>query len=46
MRSPFETSDLQLDAPGRGRVYNNVMETFGNTPLVRLGRFLTLHGFR
>ena len=36
MRSPFETSDLQLDAPGRGRVYNNVMETFGNTPLVRL----------
>ena len=44
MRSPFETSDLQLDAPGRGRVYNNVMETFGNTPLVRLGRLAEAHG--
>lgn len=41
MRSPFETSDLQLDAPGRGRVYNNVVETFGNTaagPSRPLGR--------
>ena len=37
MRSPFETSDLQINAPGLGRVYNNAMEHFGNTPLVRLG---------
>ena len=44
MRSPFETSDPQLDAPGRGRVYDNVMETFGNTPLVRLGRLAEAHG--
>ena len=46
MRSPFENSDLQLDAPGRGRVYNNVMETFGNTPLVRLGRLAEAHGVK
>ena len=44
MRSPFEKSDLQLDAPGRGRIYNNVMETFGNTPLVRLGRLAEARG--
>lgn len=44
MRSPFETSDLQLDAPGRGRVSDNVMETFGNTPLVHLGRLAKAHG--
>ena len=44
MRSPFEISDLKLDVPGKGRVYNNVMETFGNTPLVRLGRLAEAHG--
>lgn len=26
-----------LDKPGRGRVYQSVLETIGNTPLVRLG---------
>mgnify|MGYP003315326828 CR=1 FL=1 len=38
MKNPFEKSDLKIDPPGRGRIYNNVLETFGNTPLVRLGR--------
>lgn len=38
MKSPFESSKLHLDAPGRGRIYNNVLETFGNTPLVRLDK--------
>src|SRR5579872_3664254 len=28
----------KLDAPGRGRVYNNIVETIGNTPLIRLHR--------
>jgi cysteine synthase A len=28
-----------LDKPGRGRVYGSVIETIGNTPLVRIGRF-------
>lgn len=27
-----------LDAPGRGRVYNNILQTIGNTPMVRLNR--------
>jgi cysteine synthase A len=30
-------SDL-LDAPGRGRVYDNILQTIGNTPMVRLNR--------
>lgn len=29
---------IELDAPGRGRVYNNILETIGNTPLIRLNR--------
>lgn len=28
----------QLDAPGRGRIYGNIVETIGNTPLIRLHR--------
>jgi cysteine synthase A len=27
-----------LDKPGRGRVYDSILETIGNTPLVRIGR--------
>lgn len=27
-----------LDKPGRGRVYDTILETIGNTPLVRIGR--------
>jgi cysteine synthase A len=27
---------LSFDRPGRGRVYNSILETIGNTPLVRL----------
>jgi cysteine synthase A len=27
-----------LDKPGRGRVYGSILETIGNTPMVRLGR--------
>ncbi len=43
MKTPFEKSDLKIDPPGRGRIYNNVLETFGNTPLVRLGRLAEQH---
>ncbi len=28
----------QLDKPGRGHIYNSILETLGNTPLVRLNR--------
>ncbi len=44
MKNPFEKSSLKLDVPGRGRVYDSVLETFGNTPLVRLGRLAEAHG--
>ncbi len=36
MKNPFDKSSLKLDVPGRGRIYGNIMETLGNTPLVRL----------
>ena len=28
----------KLDKPGRGRIYDNIIETIGNTPLIRLNR--------
>ena len=29
---------LTFDKPGRGRVYDSILETIGNTPLVRISR--------
>jgi len=29
---------IVLDKPGRGRVYDNILETIGNTPMVRVNR--------
>jgi cysteine synthase A len=31
-------AQLTFDKPGRGRVYSSILETIGNTPLVRIGR--------
>ena len=31
-------AQLAFDKPGRGRIYGSVLETIGNTPLVRIGR--------
>jgi cysteine synthase A len=33
-----EARRLTFDKPGRGRVYDSILETIGNTPLVRIGR--------
>jgi cysteine synthase A len=33
-----QTTRLVFDKPGRGRVYGSILETIGNTPLVRIGR--------
>jgi cysteine synthase len=30
---------LTFDKPGRGRVYDSILETIGNTPLVRIGKY-------
>ena len=35
---------LLLDAPGRGRIYDSIAETIGNTPLVRVPRLLAEDG--
>ncbi len=29
-------ASVELDKPGRGRIYNSILETIGNTPLVRV----------
>ena len=31
-------------APGRGRIYNSITETIGDTPLVRLDKFAKAEG--
>ncbi len=33
-----DTTRLSFDKPGRGRVYQSILETIGNTPLVRIGK--------
>ena len=35
---------LVLDKPGRGRIYDSILETIGNTPLVRVERLAAAHG--
>lgn len=35
---PHPGARLTFDKPGRGRVYGSILETIGNTPLVRIGR--------
>ncbi len=37
-------TQLVLDKPGRGRVYDSIQETIGNTPLVRIGRLAAQAG--
>jgi len=34
----FTAPRVVLDKPGRGRVYDSILDTVGNTPLVRVGR--------
>lgn len=36
--SSVNPTRLTFDKPGRGRVYGNILETIGNTPLVRIGK--------
>ena len=37
---------LALDQPGRGRIYGSIMETVGNTPLVRVPRLSEEEGLK
>jgi cysteine synthase A len=34
----------EFDKPGRGRVYDSIIETIGNTPLVRIARYCAAEG--
>ena len=38
--------DVNLDAPGRGRIYDSIVETIGNTPLVRVPGLAAENGLK
>ena len=38
MTETRQYNGVTLDLPGRGRIYNSIIETIGNTPLVRVPR--------
>ena len=44
MAEQVKIGDVTLDAPGRGRVYDSIVETIGNTPLVRIKRLCEEEG--
>jgi cysteine synthase len=41
---PDNLPNVRLDPPGRGRIYESVLDTIGNTPLVRARRFAESEG--
>jgi cysteine synthase A len=44
MSEQSSAKPLRLDRPGRGRIYDCIAETIGNTPLVRIGRLARAEG--
>ncbi|MEM6626485.1 MAG: cysteine synthase A [Pseudomonadota bacterium] len=44
MTETFNHNGVELDAPGRGRIYGSILETIGNTPLVRIPRLSAEEG--
>ncbi len=46
MNQEQEYRPAKLDKPGRGRIYDSIAETIGNTPLVRIPRLAKAHGAR
>ncbi|MBV8913918.1 MAG: pyridoxal-phosphate dependent enzyme, partial [Acetobacteraceae bacterium] len=44
MDTQLETKPLALDRPLRGRIYDSIAETIGNTPLVRIPRICREEG--
>ncbi|QTL03016.1 cysteine synthase A [Aquabacter sp. L1I39] len=44
--SPAKLTPVEGVRPGRGRVYDSIVETIGNTPLVRLHRLPELRGVK
>ena len=46
MSNTISYNGLELDNPGRGRVYGSILETIGNTPLVRIPRLAEQEGLK
>jgi cysteine synthase len=46
MNDNSEFSALRFDQPGRGRIYDSIVETMGNTPLVRVRRLCAAEGIK
>lgn len=44
MTATAKIAPVQLDAPGRGRIYDSILATIGNTPLIRLHRLAKEEG--
>jgi cysteine synthase A len=41
---PTKPPPVKLDPAGKGRIYESILDTIGNTPLVRVRRFAQEHG--
>ena len=46
MGGVVDYNGVTLDAPGRGRVYGSILETVGNTPIVRIPRISAEEGLK
>ena len=46
MTNTRDFNGVTLDAPGRGRIYGSILETVGNTPLVRVPRISEEEGLK
>lgn len=44
MTGTMDFNGVTLDEPGRGRIYGSILETIGNTPLVRVPRLSEAEG--
>jgi len=46
MTDTHDFNGIRLDTPGRGRIYGSILETVGNTPLVRIPRIAAEEGLK
>ena len=46
MSGTLDYNGVMLDAPGRGRIYGSILETVGNTPIVRIPRISEEDGLK
>ncbi len=46
MKNTTDYNGVMLDEPGRGRVYDSILETIGNTPMVRVPKLSAQEGLK